>query len=615
MHSHHHTHIMPKARPHTQSVILCAAPATMLAAIIMAAVMAVAGCTKAMAARQDYNKIYDMWKRLPCKTLIKKGNIFRNVQLKQDSAMVCYSIIINRYYQGSLSAEDQRHCVVAMNSIGQIYLYEYNDFPQSYKYTKMAEELATEIGFDRVFPYIYINLATLSSYQRAIGGTQDNGDMNKKAIITSLRQKEWYPMKVATINYIANAYFSGKLPTATKEIALVKDSVPDTVAWKRQVLLMASGMQKAHEGKVAQAIDLMKAFKNNVHLIASPQELPSANILANSLLCHLYMTHKMYGEAFNMLEQIMAVAKAKGELMAIMNAYDNMAQYYKETGQKQLYDKYRLMYLEKKDEVINKKKLGTVAEMRFLYEMQKKNDEAMEMARKQESQRVIIYSVSGLSLVILVLLVLLMVKYRQMVRNNKFLYKKALDTMKSDEERSQLIVMHQQQITTMQGDNHTDSECHGQEPSLEPAYPQETTQGDMPAQKYGTSPMNDDDKARLWQMILTVMETQQDILSVDFSLARLTEMVGSKRQYVSQVINEKFEKPFNTLLNEYRIKEACKRMRNRQEYAHYTIEALGESVGFRSRTSFNTAFKQFTGLTPSSFMRMVKEEANQRAEA
>lgn len=187
MHSHHHTHIMPKARPYAQPVTLCAAPATMLAAIIMAAVMAVAGCTKAMAARQDYNKMYDMWKQLPCKELIAKGSLYRNVLLKQDSAMVCYSIIINRHLQGDLPAEDTRHCVKAMNNMGQIYLFEYNDFPQSYKYTKMAEELAEEIGYKEIFPYIYINLATLSGYQRAIGGTQDNGDMNKKAVTTALR--------------------------------------------------------------------------------------------------------------------------------------------------------------------------------------------------------------------------------------------------------------------------------------------------------------------------------------------------------------------------------------------------------------------------------------------
>lgn len=133
--------------------------------------------------------------------------------------------------------------------------------------------------------------------------------------------------------------------------------------------------------------------------------------------------------------------------------------------------------------------------------------------------------------------------------------------MRSDEEKSQLIVMSQQQAAVAHGGATANAGHPSDNATTLPELPPDDMPDDTPAQKYGTSPMSEEDKKRLLQMIFTVMETQPDIFSADFSLARLTEMVGSKRQYVSQVINEKFEKSFNTLLNEYRIKEACKRMR------------------------------------------------------
>jgi AraC-like DNA-binding protein len=93
-------------------------------------------------------------------------------------------------------------------------------------------------------------------------------------------------------------------------------------------------------------------------------------------------------------------------------------------------------------------------------------------------------------------------------------------------------------------------------------------------------------------------------------LERLAMLSGSKYKYVSQVINEYYEQNFNNFLNSYRIKEACKRMSDLENYGNYTIEAISESVGFKSRSTFVASFKRITGLTPSQYQRMAREEAH-----
>ena len=89
-------------------------------------------------------------------------------------------------------------------------------------------------------------------------------------------------------------------------------------------------------------------------------------------------------------------------------------------------------------------------------------------------------------------------------------------------------------------------------------------------------------------------------------------LVGSRSKMVSQVINEKNDFNFNTLLNNYRIKEALRRMNDAEHYGRYSVEGISTDVGFRSRTSFTTSFKRVTGLTPTEYMRIQNAQKQQK---
>jgi YesN/AraC family two-component response regulator len=67
---------------------------------------------------------------------------------------------------------------------------------------------------------------------------------------------------------------------------------------------------------------------------------------------------------------------------------------------------------------------------------------------------------------------------------------------------------------------------------------------------------------------------------------------------LSQVINEGLGKSFFEMLAEYRI-IAAKDILAVQK--HIKIEEIAEMVGYSSKSSFNTAFKKITGLTPSEY--------------
>ena len=90
-----------------------------------------------------------------------------------------------------------------------------------------------------------------------------------------------------------------------------------------------------------------------------------------------------------------------------------------------------------------------------------------------------------------------------------------------------------------------------------------------------------------------------------FSVARLAEAVQSNPKYVSQTVNEEFCCNFNTYLNGFRVREACRRIIADESVRRLTMEAVAAEVGFNSRSTFIAAFKRETGLTPSEYKKQA----------
>lgn len=93
----------------------------------------------------------------------------------------------------------------------------------------------------------------------------------------------------------------------------------------------------------------------------------------------------------------------------------------------------------------------------------------------------------------------------------------------------------------------------------------------------------------------------------ELSLQSLADKIKYPSYLVSQVINERLKKSFYDLVNGYRVEEA-KRLLLDSKNKNYTILSVGFEAGFNSKTTFNTVFKKFTGLTPTEYREKQKTE-------
>jgi AraC-like DNA-binding protein len=116
--------------------------------------------------------------------------------------------------------------------------------------------------------------------------------------------------------------------------------------------------------------------------------------------------------------------------------------------------------------------------------------------------------------------------------------------------------------------------------------------------KYQNSPIdkkiNDNCYSDL-QVLIVEKELFKDSL---LSLKRLSKLLNVPEKQLSQIINENAGTNFNDFVNGYRIKKAQQLISNRNPQ---NILQIAYEVGFNSKSTFNTAFKKITGITPSEY--------------
>ena len=128
--------------------------------------------------------------------------------------------------------------------------------------------------------------------------------------------------------------------------------------------------------------------------------------------------------------------------------------------------------------------------------------------------------------------------YRRLKANHERLYLYSLDVLEKEKQERLLREKFESQVLSQ-------TTSGNQLEEKEEARP-----------KYQKSTLSDNDKEQLLNKISRVMQTSEEVYQENFTLEKLAELTDSRSRYVSQVMNETFGKTFNSLLAEYRIKEA-----------------------------------------------------------
>jgi len=112
-------------------------------------------------------------------------------------------------------------------------------------------------------------------------------------------------------------------------------------------------------------------------------------------------------------------------------------------------------------------------------------------------------------------------------------------------------------------------------------------------------------RKNLESRILAIMNDRNTVFSPDFNINMLALELGTNTRYVSEVVKGLGASNFRNFINEYRIREACRRLADTKGYGHLTIAAIAGEVGFNSDNSFLLAFKRIMGMTPTRYRELA----------
>ncbi len=123
--------------------------------------------------------------------------------------------------------------------------------------------------------------------------------------------------------------------------------------------------------------------------------------------------------------------------------------------------------------------------------------------------------------------------------------------------------------------------------------------------KYLRSGLKQKDVDRYIQQLKDHMVNSKPYLDRELTIYDLSEQLQIPRHFLSEVINEHMGKNFYNLVNDYRVEEVKKRLED-PDFKQLTILAIAFDSGFNAKSSFNTIFKEKTGMTPSEYLKTIK---------
>ncbi len=121
--------------------------------------------------------------------------------------------------------------------------------------------------------------------------------------------------------------------------------------------------------------------------------------------------------------------------------------------------------------------------------------------------------------------------------------------------------------------------------------------------KYQGFDLKESDKELYKRKLLSLMEQQKIYLDPSLTLTNVSKKLLVSVPYLSRIVNESFNANFCDFINQYRIEES-KRLLKQLPINNKTILAVAYESGFNSKSSFNTAFKRQTGMTPTKFVKL-----------
>ncbi len=429
----------------------------------------------------------------------------------------------------------------------QMLFYKYFDFEHACEILTSAKQICEQNHFDDIMPSILLEEAGFYTTYASQNPSKENFAIGEKAyresFELSIKQKDKRTMASAFSNMINRFYGEHRIKEMNELLASYgkmynpADTAPNLIFANA----LYNGFSKVIENdnisarqifkkaSLRQSIDPRHRFELNVAIVRtfiSENKLDSAIVYEHHLLKLSRECHLKDGEAV---------------------ALADLGNLYHAVGDTVNARFFNYSSMQKKDSLINVRRLDKVHNMTFLQTLYNLEQEAK---NSKQTSKILKITISAVALLLLIGCIMVF-------------YRNARLKKKHDAEQTEPTAL---------------------------------------TEKYQNSTLSDFSKDVITKRIAEIINKPDEaIFDSAFNISTLASMCKTNTHYVSQIINDLYGVNFSALINQVRIKEACRRISDTENYGNYTLESIGLSVGYASRVSFSNAFKRIKSITPSQY--------------
>lgn len=284
-------------------------------------------------------------------------------------------------------------------------------------------------------------------------------------------------------------------------------------------------------------------------------------------------------EALDLLERIKHEADSLDLADVLMPVFELEATAWSRKGNPLEAALHRIEYYEQRDVMLSEETLMSVNELPLIHDIRKSRDD---LAKEHHNRRIItIYAINITIVVVLLVLfaVLLVRKNRELRTANAVLFRRNEEQLAEYSSRTV------------------------------PTAPQKKSPSHMHPD---TSDLDEHESAELkviFDRLNELMDRERIWSDPTLTISRLAVEMKVGEKALSKAINKFSGMNFSAFINKYRIIEASRMLGNDAEYGHLSLQGIAESVGFKSRTTFIAAFKQFVGMLPSAYRKIAIDKS------
>jgi AraC-like DNA-binding protein/uncharacterized protein HemY len=294
------------------------------------------------------------------------------------------------------------------------------------------------------------------------------------------------------------------------------------------------------------------------------------------------MAEGKYQSALQYLKKGLDISTEKNNALHRRDLYHEISDCYEKIGN---YTEALITYKEftvENDSIFNKEKEYVLSDLRIKYETEQKEN------LLKEQDIILITKEKRLQLQYIVIVIIIAVciflyisnkkrnkRYMQIVRQNLYfveqekLLRKALNDVNTGEET------------------------------------EEEKTGDNNSEKYASSALSEEKNDKLYMRINNIMVNNKLYKDNSLTKEKLAELLNTNRTYLSQVINQHTGLSFTHYINRLRIEEVRRILSNPEDET--PLKAIAADTGFKTLSTFYTAFQSINGMPPSAYRTKMME--------